>query len=241
MLSLAEAQDNFITTINNGPAALLPDLFAGLPDRVMLGLKAHANTISHSRLIALEDSFPRTKMAMGEAEFGAVSHSYVETDIARCANTNLIGADFADFLAEAAVGAQFVDLVRIEWAYLESYHAADVQALSLADIGAIDPGAMLNLRIDVHPAAQLVRLTSNRFDLVDEISVVKDGAVLITRPEVGIVLNAVDRITTLLFEEALQGCKICNLLEMAVEEGEEQAALTPIIMLIGAGALIQKG
>lgn len=241
MLSLIEAQDNFIATINNGPSALLPGLFAGLPDRVMLGLKAHANTISHARLIALEDSFPRTKMAMGEAEFGAVSHNYVETDVARCANTNLIGADFADFLAEAAVAAQFVDLSRIEWAYLESYHAADAQPLSLADIGVIDSGAMLDLQIDVHPAAQLLRLTSNRFDLVDEIGVLNDGAVLITRPEVGVALNAVDGITALLFEEALQGCKICNLLALAVEDGEEQAALAPIIMLIGAGALIQKG
>ncbi len=241
MLSLAEAQDNFIATINNGPSALLPDLFSGLPDRVMLGLKAHANTISHARLIALEDSFPRTKMAMGETEFGALSHSYVETDIARCANTNLIGADFADFLAEATVGAQFVDLVRIEWAYLESYHAADAQALSLADIGVIDPSGMLNLRIDVHPAAQLVRLTSNRFDLVDEIGVLNDGAILITRPEVGIALNAVDDITALLFDEALQECKICNLLELAIEESDEQAALAPIINLISAGALVQKG
>ena len=65
MLSLKAAQANFIATINDGPDALDHSLFDGPIDRVMLGLKAHANTISHARLVALEETFPLTRQALG--------------------------------------------------------------------------------------------------------------------------------------------------------------------------------
>ncbi len=37
------------------------DLFAGPHERVLVGMKVHANTISHARLVALEETFPRTR------------------------------------------------------------------------------------------------------------------------------------------------------------------------------------
>ena len=58
MSSLDRAQANFIATINDGPDALDPELFSGPIDRVLLGLKAHANTISHARLVALKRLSP---------------------------------------------------------------------------------------------------------------------------------------------------------------------------------------
>jgi hypothetical protein len=38
----------FVATINDGPGALDTTLFIGSPERIILGLKAHANTISHA-------------------------------------------------------------------------------------------------------------------------------------------------------------------------------------------------
>ncbi len=69
MLSLSDAQGNFIDTINEGPDRLDALLFAGSTDRVLLGLKAHANTINHARLVALEETFPLTRQEIGEAPF----------------------------------------------------------------------------------------------------------------------------------------------------------------------------
>ena len=57
MLSLEAIEAKFIDTINNGPDVLDPALFAGPLDRVLIGLKTHANTISHARLTALEATF----------------------------------------------------------------------------------------------------------------------------------------------------------------------------------------
>ena len=75
MFSLEAAQANFIATINHGPAALDHTLFDGPLERVLLGLKAHANTISHARLVALEESFPLTRQALGdEASINSRAH-----------------------------------------------------------------------------------------------------------------------------------------------------------------------
>lgn len=241
MLSLPEVQANFIRTINDGPDALLPGLFADQLDRVMLGLKAHANTISHARLVALEESFLRTRAAMGEAEFSAISRSFCETAIARSAPTNQIGTDFASFLSVSDFWPGLVDLARIEWAWLQSYHAAEAPAMTLADLSAAGAVQMLNIRVDVHPAAQLVKLQLGEFRLIEELGVVNAGGILVTRPDAEVKLSAVEPIVLRLFEEALQGCKVCNLIELAVEECDEQEALAPIITLISAGALVQRG
>ena len=98
MLSLRAAQANFITTINDGPDALDQTLFAGPIDRVMLGLKAHANTISYARLVALEETFPLTRQALGDEQFNQLSRGYVETPKARACDANAIGFDFPRFL-----------------------------------------------------------------------------------------------------------------------------------------------
>ncbi|HMS22082.1 MAG TPA: DNA-binding domain-containing protein [Sphingorhabdus sp.] len=102
MPSLSDAQRNFIATLNEGPDTLDPALFAGAPERVLLGLKAHANTISHARLVALEESFPLTRGEMGEERFNTLSREYVETAPAKASDLAHIGRHFAPFPPQLA-------------------------------------------------------------------------------------------------------------------------------------------
>jgi hypothetical protein len=81
MLSLEAIEAKFIDTINNGPDVLDPALFAGPLDRVLIGLKTHANTISHARLTALEATFPRLLEHLGQQKFNLLSRSYIETKV----------------------------------------------------------------------------------------------------------------------------------------------------------------
>jgi Putative DNA-binding domain len=131
MPSFADIQANFIETINNGPAALDQSMFAGPVDRVLLGLKAHANTISYARLIALEQTFPLTWFTMDDALFNSLSRDYIEMPEAQALDSNHIGKSFADFIATKDIAAHFVDLARIEWAWFEIYHASDWPPLML--------------------------------------------------------------------------------------------------------------
>ncbi len=234
-------QTNFITTINKGPAALDPNLFAGNRDRILLGLKAHANTISHARLVALEATFPLTNAAMGAESFNTVSRQFCETAEARACDVALIGAGFAGYLAGHAA-TDIIDLARIEWAWLESYHSADAGAMALADLAKLDEAALLSLNITAHPAARIVGLGSQDFNLIPELGDVTDAvSILITRPDNEVRLLPLDTVSAKIFATAQNGTQMCNLLEIATEYNDEAEPLAPIIALIGAGALIETG
>ena len=241
MNALADAQTNFIDTINQGPAALNPHLFAGSEDRILLSLKAHANTISHARLVALESSFPLARAVLGEASFNALSRLYCKTATARASDTNAIGAGFADYLV-GHTSVNIVDLVRIEWAWLESYHSADATPMVLADLATLDEQSLLALGIMPHPAARIVTLSSPDFDLISELKNMQDAvSVLITRPDAEIRLMTLNAVTTQIFVCAQKSVQLCNLLEIATEQKDEMDPLAPIMALIGAGALNIRG
>src|SRR3546814_14023377 len=78
-------------------------------------------------LVALEETFPRTRDYLGEEEFNRLSRCFVEEGGAQRRSLSDIGAGFADWLADPRAA----DLARVEWAWLESYHAADAPALEI--------------------------------------------------------------------------------------------------------------
>ena len=78
MPSLADGQTRFIACLQKGPAHFPDDLFSQDAERALLGLKAHANNISHARLVALEDSYPRLHAHMGHALYHEHSRDYID-------------------------------------------------------------------------------------------------------------------------------------------------------------------
>jgi hypothetical protein len=239
MLMLEAAQANFVATINQGPDALDPNLFAGPIDRVLLGLKAHANTINHARLVALEDSFPLTRQEMGDAAFNALSREFVETDEAKASDIAAIGQAFAAFLKLRGIDQALVDLAAIEWAWLESYHAAEGEPLSPETIGTIGEAALLKLKVAAHPATRLVALNAPLSPALSDVA--PEGqphAILIVRPEAEVRLVALDAATTALAEKCTSPVTIGNLLTLAAEQLGMTDPSGPVLTLIGAGALV---
>jgi hypothetical protein len=242
MLTLAEAQTNFVETINDGPDRLDPALFAGPVDRVLLGLKAHANTISHARLVALEETFPLTREELGTEAFNRLSRDYCEMPEARAYAANHIGKRFPDFLANRSTGADISDLAAIEWAWLESYNAADADALNAADLAGLDEAALLNLPIAQHPSARTVAVHAPLASAMGELAGQQLTAILTVRPEADVCLVPLDPLQSELFARAAQeNFTLGNLLAIALEQADEQAPLEPILHLVGAGALIKSG
>jgi hypothetical protein len=242
MLSHAEAQANFIETINDGPAALDPALFAGPIDRVMLGLKAHANTISHARLVALEDTFPLTLREMGEATFNIISRDYVETADARAADSNAIGKAFPAFLRAQSVAATICELAEIEWHWLESYHAADAAPLVSTDLAELDEVSLLELPVAAHPSLRLIRVTQPLATALDALAGLTPVAIAAIRPEAEVRLMPLDALELGLASRASRKkCALGNLIELSLEQAGERSPLEPILHLIGAGALIKNG
>jgi hypothetical protein len=242
MLSLAEAQTNFIETINSGPGALDPALFSGPIDRVLLGLKAHANTISHARLVALEQTFPLTLREMGDATFNALSRDYVETTDARAADSNAIGEAFPAFLRTHNVAIAHCELAEIEWRWLESYHAAEAISLMPNDLAGLDEASLLNLPVAAHPSMRVVCVTESLCDALQGLAGQKPAAIATLRPGAEVLLLRLDALELAIASRATEkNCTIGNLITLAFEQTDEQAPLEPILHLIGAGALIKAG
>lgn len=239
MPSLADAQRNFIATVNDGPDALDATLFAGAPDRIILGLKAHANTICHARLVALEDSFPLTRAEIGEDRFNALSREYVETAEAKACDLAQIGHHFAPFLQNAKMPAAIVDLAAIEWAWLESYHAADASPLTLEAMSALAETDLLNLAVILHPSARICSLRAPLTPLLAHLAEeAKPSAILVIRPDAEVRLLAIDVRSLQAAQNCRQPCTIGNLLALASEQGDEADPIGPVLTLIGAGALV---
>ena len=235
MPSLANAQANFIDTINHGPDGLDPNLFAGPQDRILLGLKAHANTISHARIVALEETFPLTRQHLGDASFNALARDFVETEMAKASDANRIGMGFADCLNDPATR----ELAQIEWAWLESYHAAEAVPMTLADLAALDETALLALPIAPHPSARTVTISAPIASALQELCGQRPAAILCVRPVAEVRLVPLDTIQLAVFiASARKNASLGNLLAVVLEQAGEQAPLEPILHLIGAAALV---
>lgn len=109
---LEREQAAIAATLLHGPDHLPAGLFAGDDNAVLRGLRVHANTVSHARLVALEETFPRTREHLGEAEFNRLSRAFVEGGGAERLALPDIGRDFAGWLGDPLAA----DLARVEWA-----------------------------------------------------------------------------------------------------------------------------
>jgi hypothetical protein len=239
MPSLTEAQRIFVATINEGPDALDPTLFTGASERVILGLKAHANTINHARLVALEESFPLTRGELGEERFNELSRDYVEMAEAKASDLAHIGRHFTPFLQNSNISAAIGDLAAIEWAWLESYHAEDRTPLTLEAVSAMTEADLLALPIILHPATRHcvlhAPLAASLAHLTKE---AVPAAVLIVRPDAEVRLFAIDERTLRVAQNCLHPTTIGNLLALASEQGKDADPIGPVLTLIGAGVLV---
>lgn len=266
VLTLDAAQSRFIATINDGPCALDPELFDGPADRVLLGLAAHANTISHARLIALEDSFPLLRQHLGQDMFNALCRDFVDSDTARASDNNRIGASFLDFLRHSmpdgyrsqrpsgewrspkheatscTASRQPIELARIEWAWLCAYHAAEAQPLELSELAVLDEATLLMLPVGTHPSVHVVPVTTPLAAELEGLAGMQPFAILTVRPDAEVRLVPLDYLHLAVLEAAqAENTVLGNLLGTVIELAGETAPLGPVLDLIGAGALVKTG
>ena len=237
--TLADAQAHFAATIARGPDACPAGLFAGTARQVLRGLKVHANTISHARLVALEDTFPRTREHLGQAWFHALSHDYIDRGHGCDQSLGALGAAFPDWLRAADVAPLAVALARFEWLWLESYHAAEAPAFTAADLaahlaaaGAAGLGA---LRLRQHPAA---RLTPVGAGLAEELHLPAGaGWLLIARPDAEVLIHTSDDAAAALFALLPQSPTFFAAIETFALRQPNNDPLPALQLLLAAGVL----
>jgi hypothetical protein len=154
----------------------------------------YRNNVTVSLINALAAAFPSTLRITGLDFFRAMARFYVRAAPPRSPLLFDYGRDFPDFI-ERYEYAQSVpwlaDVARIERAWLDAYHAADVRPLMPSDFAAIPPARLVNTVLKPHPAARVIRsrisavtiFTTSRTDgPASRVEAVEPEDALVTRP-----------------------------------------------------------
>lgn len=227
---LERDQSALAATLLHGPGHLPDALFAGDEAAVLRGLRIYANTISHARLVALEETFPRTREYFGEGQFNRLSRAFVDAGGAEGRSLTDVGAGFADWLVDPLAA----DLARVEWAWLESYNAAEAPALGLADLSVYDETSLLNLPVRLHPATRHLVFGADTAPLLDRAFAPGTPALLVTRPHADVRLFPAHTAELAALRLAEEISPLGNLLALLAEDHPDGGAA--LAALVDAGA-----
>lgn len=247
MLELENIQTEMMQALDHGPEYLPEHLFTGSRARILLGMKVHANTISHARLVALEETFPRTLTWMGHDSFNEHSRLYLEQPGVTARPLTAIGEDFSGYLASRGHG-EAADLARFEWLWLEAYHAEETPPLRLADLAGIAPDTLMGIVVQAHPSASIGDFDARvKRSLGAVVPAIGDcDAILITRPEAEVLVSPASGRMQMIFEQAQLPTAIGNLLAGCCEPGcKDQLSpddfMQSLIALLEARAMRRAG
>jgi hypothetical protein len=154
----------------------------------------YRNNVTVSLINAVAAVFPATQRITGGDFFRAMARFYVRATPPTSPLLFEYGRDFPNFI-ERYEYAQSVpwlaDVARIERAWLDAYHAADIQPLMPHALASIPPEQLADTVLKPHPAARIVRsrfpavtiFTTNRGDSsAGRVEVVEAEDALLTRP-----------------------------------------------------------
>lgn len=235
MRTLAEAQNSFASALRSGPDALSPTLLDGNAGRNLLAMAAYANTISHARLVALEDIFPTCRSAMGESAFNAASRAYVDAGNGVHGPLDAIGDAFPDWLDHSGKNADLVAIARFDLAFLAAYHAPDIPVIQATELPT-DLEQLLAIPLARHPAASAHAATPL---LCTHAMAEAPGAsaLLLTRAELTVRCTAIDVETMDVWRALAAPVTFGDLMTKMAEDYDDDTAAHAIINLMTSGGM----
>ncbi len=159
MPSLRETQSRFAHMLLSG------DVEAIKPDIVDYGpwtearCAVYRNNVLASLTEALADTFPVIKRLVGDGFFAYAAHEFIRRAPPRVAMLSEFGRDFPAFLDTfpPAAGHPYLgDVARLEFAWLEAYHAPDAAPLSPLSLQGVAPMALSTVRLLLHPSRRFI-------------------------------------------------------------------------------------
>ncbi|MDL2409085.1 DNA-binding domain-containing protein [Rhizobium calliandrae] len=161
----------------------------------------YRNNVTVSLINALAGIFPAVRRLTGDEFFRAMARFHLRAAPPTSPLLFEYGHDFPDFIAQYEYAQSvpwLADVARIERAWLDAYHAADVAALAAEALASVPPERLADLVFEPHPATRIVcseypALTifaANRNgDPVDPIETFEPENALITRPGMDVMVR----------------------------------------------------
>jgi hypothetical protein len=215
----------FHQALRFGPGYCPPELFQGDVPSIVRGLKVHANNISHARHVALEETYPRLGELIGLEAFHRLAELFLDHPHVSSRSLDAIGEGFEQLLEKP----EHRNLARTEWAWLEAYRAAEAASLTLNELADMEPEDLLSSRLSLHPATRWITLENADSLSWDSAIANKNDVLLITRPDVEVLLRRIGPDTARILPSLSVSCMAVELLDLDPPS---------LIILIDAGAAI---
>lgn len=156
----ADQQRDFAAALLD-PARPVPDGITGpageaCPKRFAV----YRNNVVAGLAEILSAAYPAVRRLVGQEFFSAMAEIYVRAEPPRSPVLLDYGGGFPNFMARfpPAAGVPYLaDVGRIEWAWVQAYHAPDADYLTAEDFAPIPPRALADLRMRLHPSVRICR------------------------------------------------------------------------------------
>src|SRR5215470_20014576 len=143
------------------PDVAIPTVVAGPKSKAAVKrYNVYRNNVTVSLINALAAAFPATLRITGVDFFRAMARFYVRAAPPRSPLLFDYGRDFPAFIEQYEYAQSvpwLADVARIERAWLDAYHAADVQPLMPHDLAAIPSEQLPSTVLKPHPATRVIR------------------------------------------------------------------------------------
>jgi hypothetical protein len=120
----------------------------------------YRNNVMASLGKALRSRFPVVEKIVGEEFFAAMARVFVAAQPPRSPLLATYGDGFPAFIAAFEPARELpylADVARLEAARTRAYHAADATPVAAERFAALDSRTIADIRIDLHPSAEIVR------------------------------------------------------------------------------------
>lgn len=120
----------------------------------------YRNNVTVSLMRALEANFPVVRRLLGEQYFAGFAREFAHGHPPQSPMMFQYGADFPAALENSKDLSSYPylgDVARLEILWRQSYHAADAPTLAADGLASVDPEALFDSRLIIHPAARLIR------------------------------------------------------------------------------------
>lgn len=188
----------------------------------------YRNNVVVSLTESLKATYPAVAALLGDEYFSALARLFMSAHPPKSPILSRYGGELSDFVAGFSPLAPYpylADVARFEWAWLESYHAADAARLDPADLASVAPEALGDVRLQAHPASRLLVSGFPVFDLVvanrfePEVSVpidlLESQTVLFSRPDIDVMFRVIPAGTAALATALFSGQTLGDAAELA--------------------------
>ncbi len=149
---------DFAMSLMDADRAIPEGVIAPDHGKVTRRFAVYRNNVMSGLVTALGDNFPTVQRLVGTEFFRAMARVFVQQSPPVSPLIFRYGETFPAFIAEFEHARHLTflpEVARLEWLWLESWHAADSRVLTPAELAAASPEHLADLRFAPHPATRL--------------------------------------------------------------------------------------